>query len=388
MLSGVVVIGCHVNGLGIIRSLARQGIPVIALYYDERADFAHVSRHVQERVRVPHPRFEESAFIGVLRANAPRWRGALILETNDDALIAIARHRDELIRSYLVPTPGWEVVRQLIEKPATYRLAAACDVPCPRSWSTETLGLPERASEVTFPCLVKPVVSHLFVAEFGVKNIRAGDASSLCATLARCAASSQDVIIQEVIPGPDANIFQCVMYIDARAESRTTFVLRKLRQNPPGFGVARVAVSHAVIPEIETWTWNMLRRIGYTGIVHSEFKLDDRDGSFKLMEINARLPRANLLAARCGMNFPLIAGMNLASGDRPSLVRYDESVYWIELAIDLPVSMLNIRSERLSFDDYARPYRASRKVFADFSRDDLRPFGMRMWNILAPRGGG
>ncbi|TPW15454.1 MAG: ATP-grasp protein-like protein, partial [bacterium] len=233
-----------------------------------------------------------------------------------------------------------------------------------------------------FPCLVKPVVSHLFVAEFGVKNFRAADASQLRSMLERCAASGHAVMVQEIIPGPDADIYQCLMHLDSRSGSSTAFITRKLRQNPPGFGVARVAVSHAPIPEIEAWTLGMLRRIGFTGLALAEFKRDSRDGSWKLMEINGRLPRSNLLSARCGLNFPMMAGRDLAGAEPLPAVRYEVGVHWIEIAMDLYLSARNFRSESQSIRDYLRPYLAGREVFGDWSADDPRPFFARIGNVL------
>jgi hypothetical protein len=53
-----IVIGCHVNGLGVIRSLGLKGSQIIAMSYDG-TDFGHTSKYVYERVKIPHLRIQE-----------------------------------------------------------------------------------------------------------------------------------------------------------------------------------------------------------------------------------------------------------------------------------------------------------------------------------------
>lgn len=54
----VLVIGCYIMGLGVVRALHLKNIDVVAMYY-EKTDIAHLSRYVSERVRIPHPGREE-----------------------------------------------------------------------------------------------------------------------------------------------------------------------------------------------------------------------------------------------------------------------------------------------------------------------------------------
>ena len=69
-----IVIGCHVNGLGVIRSLSWKNFHIVALFYDEKVDFSHVSSLVNERMKAPHPRTHEKEFVDFLMENASRLR--------------------------------------------------------------------------------------------------------------------------------------------------------------------------------------------------------------------------------------------------------------------------------------------------------------------------
>ncbi len=375
-----IVIGCHVSGYGAIRALALQRFRIVAMCYDETMEFAQDSRHVAERVRIPNPRTHEQQFVDFLVQNAARWPQALILETNDDVAMAISksRHRLEGLLRFL--TPPWDVLRTIIEKPKTYQLARDCDVPIPKTTGVSSVEeLRSIENDLSFPCILKPVVGHLFFGEFGVKSFVCENFDELTNAMARCAPSGHRMMVQEIIPGPDSNIYQCLVYIDRSGRTRANFITRKLRQNPPGFGVARAAVSHAPMPELVEHTERMLRRIGFTGIACSEFKQDPRDGLFKLIEINARLPRSNWLSAYCGVNFPWLAYQDLCGaktietgGD------YPKDVYWIEASKDLTNTLRHRREENLRMSDYLAPYLAKRKTYADFAVRDLRPLWTRL----------
>ena len=60
-----IVIGCNVNGLGVIRSLGLKNFRITALYYD-RLDFAHASKYVFEKIIIPNPGAEEEKFVDFL----------------------------------------------------------------------------------------------------------------------------------------------------------------------------------------------------------------------------------------------------------------------------------------------------------------------------------
>ena len=378
-----IVIGCHVNGLGVIRSLSWKNFHIIALFYDEKIHFSHVSNLVNERVKAPHPRTQEKEFIDFLIQNSPRWKGALIIDTNDDVLIALSKNRKLLEQYYIIPTPEWGIARKFIEKPETYAVAAECNVPYPITFFPKTEEeLSSIKDKIPYPCILKPVLGHLFFSKFGVKNFMVHNYDELRNKLRFCSESGYEVMLQEIIPGPESNIYQCMMYFNSVGGISATFLSRKLRQNPPVFGVARVAVSESVIPEIKDFTCRMAKRVGFQGILHSEFKQDPRDSIFKLMEVNGRISRSNWLATYSGINFPWIAFLDLNEHKQVEANGYKKSVYWIELAKDVSISLFHHRGENLTFKEYWRPYLNGTKTFADISRRDLAPFIKRISVLL------
>lgn len=378
-----IVIGCHVNGYGAIRSLALKGFRIIAMHYDERAAFAQASRFVEVGVQVPDPRTAEKDFIDFLVRHAHRWKNAMIVETNDDIALALSRNKPALQPHYRLLTADWDVLRKLIEKSETYAAARECGVPYPGTFTPQSLDdVDELRDQIPFPCILKPVVGHAFAHQFRCKNFRINDQSELQETFNLCHQAGHEMIIQEIIPGPDSNIYQCALYMDASGVARAMFVVRKLRQNPPKFGVARVAISHAPIKQITEASESILRHIGFSGIAHVEFKLDERDNTFKLIEINGRVSRSNWLATYCGVNLPWIAWQDLQCAPADPTPEYEHDVYWIDAIEDIRNSFQHRNEENLSLADYEEPYLAERKTFADLSLTDPMPLIKRITNAI------
>ncbi len=377
------MIGCHVNGLGVIRSLAMKKFHITAMFYSNFVDFAHTSRYVHERVRIPHPRTEEHEFIDYLLRNAQKWKDALILETNDDIAVALSKNKDRLKKYYRIMTPEWDILRKMVEKPATYRLADDCNVPHPKTFLLKT---PEDLrgiqDKISYPCILKPVLGHLFFSEFHSKNFKVFHFGELSSKFELCSKSGHEVMVQEIIPGPDSNIYQCIKYVNSNGKTAATFVSRKLRQNPPQFGVARVAISHDAIPFIVECTESMIRQMDYRGLFTSEFKKDPRDNTFKLMEIIGRTPRYNWLATYCGMNFPWIAYMDLSENKQFEESNYRKNVYWIEFSKDILNSIFHGNEENIGLREYLRPYISRNKTFAELSREDFMHFFRRVAMFL------
>ena len=92
--SAAIVFSCHVNGLGIIRSLGRKGIPVLGLDYE--SNIGLFSRYCQS-MHCPDPKKDKEGFVEFLIKIGPRFRERPVLfPTNDPWLMAISEYREEL----------------------------------------------------------------------------------------------------------------------------------------------------------------------------------------------------------------------------------------------------------------------------------------------------
>jgi D-aspartate ligase len=283
-MNKIIVIGCSLTGYAVIRALANKNIYIIAMTYAIR-DVAQLSRHVSEVVYCPPPEDEEK-FVALLITNADRWAGALILETADSAAIALSKNKEVLSKYYKIATPDWAVLSTFVEKEKTYALAKEYNIPHPKSIPLSGWEDLNEISEILYPCILKPVRSFGFTSRFHVKNFEVNNDRALKEKYKLCLDAGQSMILQEIIPGPDDNLYKLQGYVNSQGKLVGKFFYRKLRQNPPQFGIARVGISTDRYPEVEQLTEELLRRANYSGYFSNEFKLDPRDGQLKLIENN------------------------------------------------------------------------------------------------------
>src|SRR6266566_2494689 len=95
----------------------------------------------------------------------------------------------------------------------------------------------------------------------------------------------QNIILQEYIPGEDW-IFHG--YSNPLTDCFVGFTGRKLRSHPPFAGTTTLGVSMLNEP-LREQAEAMLKVIGFCGIVDLDYRRDERDGRYKLLDFNPRV---------------------------------------------------------------------------------------------------
>jgi D-aspartate ligase len=368
--TGAVVLGGDYQGLGIVRSLGRHGVPVCVV--DDEHSISRVSRYTSCWARVADLGEEPRLVADLLRIGRERdLAGWVLFPTRDETVAAIARSRERLAAFFRVPTAAWETIRWAWDKRSTYRLAASIGVPTPRTWQPGSLAELARIDGRP-PYAVKPAIKERFLHATKAKAWRADDADGLRELVARAfeIVGPGGVLVQELIPGDGRQQYAyCAQYEDG--EPLATMVARRLRQHPVEFGRASTYVETAEAPRVEELSRALLGRIRFSGLAELEFKRDPRSGEFKLLDFNARTWGYHTLAGRAGVDFPYML-FRRQLGQRVAPRRARSGVRWVRVLTDLPTSVAEICRGRLPLRGYARSLRGAH-VEAVFSREDPLP---------------
>ena len=365
---GALVVGGDYQGLGIIRSLGRKGIPTCVI--DDERSIGRFSRYANYHDRVPDLRENavESTLAVVERFGLQGW---VLYPTRDEHVAAFAHARDRLREVLRVPTPAWEVVRWAYDKRLTYELAERIGVPTPRWWLVDPVdGVRNVGGEP--PWVVKPAIKDHFVYETGTKAWRADDRAQLDELVGRATKliGSREVIIQELIPGNgDSQLAYCALF--RQGEAVASMVVERRRQHPPEFGRASTYVRTIELSHLEEWSCRFLREIDYHGLVELEFKVDPRDGLPKLLDVNARTWGYHTLGACAGLDFPYLLYREQVGAPVPP-GRALPGRSWLRLATDLPVGILAMLRRQIRLGEYVRTVRTA-TTEAVFARDDPVP---------------
>jgi biotin carboxylase len=87
---------------------------------------------------------------------------------------------------------------------------------------------------------------------------------------------------------------------------KAAFCHRRLREKPPSGGVSVYRESIPLDKPLVEKCLTLLRELKWQGVAMVEFKIDQRDGQPKLMEVNGRFWGSLQLAIDAGINFPLM----------------------------------------------------------------------------------
>jgi D-aspartate ligase len=367
---GAVVVGGDFSGLGVVRSLGRRGIPVCVI--DDEYSIGRFSRYTTIAVSAP-PIRQERAVIDVLLETARRHnlKGWVLFPTRDEHVAAFARHRDELTEWYRVPTPEWDSVKWAWNKWNTYSLAQKLGIPIPKTWCPRTLEELD-AIDVEFPIGVKPAVKEDFFYATKAKAWRANSREELRELFTRASGhvAGNEVLVQQIIPGDGTCQFSCcVFFKDGVAIGRMD--AKRLRQHPPEFGRAATYVQSIDCPELQEPTVRFLKAINYYGLAEVEYKLDARDGEYKLLDVNARTWGFHSLGFSAGVDFSYLLYADQI-GEDVQPCRGRPGVGWIRMVTDIPTSLMGIAAGRLTVGSYLKSLRDF-SAESVFSRGDLMP---------------
>ena len=294
------VVGSGITALGVMRTLGRAGIPVYLA--DRVPDGTRLSRWHREapgwKSGESWPDLEAYLSSGPLET-------AVLIPCSDHSALEVTRLAPEISRRFPSYLPPVESLQALTDKSCLYRLLDAEEIPFPRTWmdpSEEELEAFSRdGSRRVF---LKPYDSQSFFRKYGVKGMWLRGAMESWPPAVREVLRSGGVVAQEYVPGPPSNHYFIDGFALEGGQVTARLVRRRLRMYPTDFGNSSYMVT---VPEDEAAEAvealdRLLKILGYRGIFSAEFKRDEGDGTFRLLEVNARAWWFVEFSARCGVD--------------------------------------------------------------------------------------
>lgn len=384
----VLLLGGRENSLAATRNLGRHGITVRVS--GASATWGLYSRYCHEALPVARGRSAREHWQELLIEKPPaRLRGSIVLPCNDEAIEFMIDNRAAILANFIADDilPG--IHRKLLDKKATLELARSVDVPTPSFWTVNTTEDARAvAREVTFPVMVKPIHSHKFFREFKRKLfIIESSREQLIEKAALSLERGHDIMIVEMIPGPDALLSSYYTYLDRNDQHLFHFTKRILRRFPLNRGGACYHETKW-LPETAELGQRFFTGVGFRGMGNIEFKRDRRDGRLKVIEVNSRFTAAHELVVRSGLPIDLMIYSHLSGQTvAPNTTYADGRRMWYPLRDFLAFRELNQRGE-LSLADWLASIARPGQVLPTYSLRDPWPFvveTMSLFNRLRRR---
>lgn len=365
--------GLFDTGVGIIHSLARSGIFTIGLDFDSKMP-GFKSRYCKAML-CPHPIYEAEKLLQFLLTEGKRLQTRkVIFPASDVFVLFISRFRKELKPYFYFIMPSDEIVESIVNKRKQYELAEKAGIPYPQTFYPQTIdNLKKIKKNLKFPCFIKPVYSYKWQERFkGVKGFKVNNFEELESRFKQIHSTGIEIMIQEIIPGPNTNHYKVNVYINKNNQILALFTLRKIRQYPTEFGVGS-CVESIYDKELAELGLKFFKAISYQGVGSVEFKKDERDGKLKLIELNPRYWQQNFLATVCGVNFPLIQYLDLTGQNPDPQTNFKIGIKWLDLIADFQAFWDYYKENRLTPWQWVKSLKGT-KTIANFAWSDLRIF--------------
>jgi D-aspartate ligase len=148
-----VVVGANANGLGIVRSLAKGGVPVITVDDDRWRPGMH-SRYT--RAHVVGGMSGLPLVDGLLALRAQLHQRPVLFLTYDYHVNTVSEHWDQLKTAFCMRLPGRRSVCELLHKTDFQRIAERHGFPVPRAVAIRNEQDLANLSRIRFPAVIKP----------------------------------------------------------------------------------------------------------------------------------------------------------------------------------------------------------------------------------------
>ena len=369
--TGAVVIGGDFQGLGVIRSLAENEVPIFLI--ETERSIGKYSKYVK-RTDKNHSLLNDDNFSDYLICLAKRenLKGWVLFPNNDECVKLLSIHKRSLDEWYRNPAPPWEVAKNFYYKKNAYEICKKNSLPMPLFYEGSCLG-DFLSQDIQFPVVLKPSCKEGYFVKTKKKAMRIDNLEDFKREYSKMAdlIGTERIVVQEMIEGGTKNLYSLAVLFDGKKILQSV-AAKRLRQHPMDFGQATTYAKTVDGRELEGPTEKILRAIGFEGLAEVEFMKDEKTRTFKFIEINGRPWGWHTLGKAAGVN--LVFALFRHMTGRPVARRQpEENVKWLRLITDIPTAMNEIRSGRMKIKEYMESLNGNRE-FAVFSLRDPMPF--------------
>ena len=276
----------HHGALAVARTLGRAGVPVYAVVEDAYTPLA-LTRYLTKAFVWDHCPNDPESFVKAM-ADIGKFiaRPTIVIPMDDLSAVFLAANAASLAPWFLMPPVPPDLPHRLANKACLHALCDELGIPSARTIFPHSLDDIRRfARESSFPVLVKGAEQWVPLKDMSSTRVipTAEQLSSFCED--HNYDGSQPLIIQEYIPGED---WISHGYYNSEKNVSVTFTGRKLRSYPNDAGSTALGFSVGN-DDLRLISEKLLHAVGYSGIIDMDWRRDERDGKYKILDCNPRV---------------------------------------------------------------------------------------------------
>ncbi|MDB5963420.1 MAG: hypothetical protein JWP59_4714 [Massilia sp.] len=325
----VLVIGDDTRSfLSTVRSLGRQGVEVHVAPFDMGAP-ALSSRYIKQMHFLPYYLDGGAEWLDAMQSLLREQGFALVIPCDERGLLPLCLHREELGALCALAVPSPRCLDIFFDKVATRTLAESVDVPVAAGRLLAPGDTVESiVADIGLPVVVKEPMSYALPELYVRTSTRIiDDRAALAAWLAGHDGKSP-ILLEQMFPGfglgvsvlcDQGTVLQAFEHHRAHELNGSSYYRKSAPLDP-----ARLAAVE-----------RMARASAYTGVAMFEFKVNPADGSWILIEVNARPWGSLPLPVSIGVDFPYRLYRLMARGERTGAQDYPAERYCRNLVQDM-----------------------------------------------------
>ena len=312
-------------GLATVRSLGRRRVKVEVAPIIETS-LARFSRYCSAFLPCPNPRYSLRDFVEFIAEVSDKYR--IIFCCGDDAsYLALSRYRNILPQHIASLFPPYESVEIAFNKTKTLKLAQKLEIPIPVTFViSDAAELNKVGSLINYPVIAKGQSNCIWKNNKLIPRSKTYYISNIEELIAVCRKEyhtrGEFPLIQEYLSGEEVGVFLLLN----RGKIRAIFAHRRVLSYDPAGGASVIRESIDLPKQLCEFSIKLLETLKWHGLAMVEFKKDERDGEFKLMEINGRIWGSLALAISSGVDFPWLFYQMTTNGDITPVTSYKVGV--------------------------------------------------------------
>ncbi|WP_107950068.1 ATP-grasp domain-containing protein [Lysinibacillus parviboronicapiens] len=330
-----ILLGDEMNAYGMARAFYESyGVKPLAVNHTNTAKiqqsdlltFREVPRlHIEER------------FVVALQAIAEEFpeKKLLLLACDEFYVKKIVNHQEELSKFFIIPYVDATLADQLLTRESMYQLCAEYGFDFPAMHICTVNDYEQFDIPFEYPVVIKPMNMMKYATCIfpGKKKVYIAhdneEKDAIFHAIYKESAYRDDLMIQQYIPGEDANMRVVNAYVGQDHEVKLLSVGNPILEEHSPDGIGRyVAIITAYDKALMDLVKVFLETIQFQGFATFDMKYDERDGQYKLLSIELHNELSNYYVTASGYNLMQYVADDFIRGSKQQLTYVQNKHLW------------------------------------------------------------
>lgn len=373
----VFLLGLFLGSLSISRSLGKRGIKVYGYDFDLTAIGTKTKYCTTLKWNIDRNNDKE-ILLKLAQFSISIGQKCVLFPLNDEWVLFVSKYKKLLEKYYYFVLPDNATLIKVISKVNLALFSDECEC-CnfPASYVLDENNYINTSKDINYPCLLKFEYQNDWKGKLKSNEYYKVKIIKKRVNFLKNYESLNiygNLIAQEIVQGQTNNLFYLFAYCPRNNEKPYIFVGNKLRTWPIRYG-GETFYKSVVNKTIEEIGQKLIYKLKYQGPIGIDFKLDESDKKYKIIEINARFGTSDGLAIDSGIDFPYIYYLDSIGKSLKNMNhKYAENRIWINFTKDFEAYRLYQKKGSITFRDWLYSIiNGKNMICSTYNPDDLKP---------------